>query len=350
MVSARAIYVVFVAAIGLCATALADSNIEVGNAERERALARSGLALSNKLVTLVHGSIDVREALQQLASFTEHNLVVGDQVGGSIALELRQVPWEAALQAILDAGGLVAHNVGNVLIADVADQLTNPHIRSDKHPRRTLLATPVGTSYTGDRVSLNFHDVELRPLLQLIADYSGLNLIASGSVEGRTSLRLRNVPWDQALDIILSMNGLQMRREGSVVFVAPVEELSALELRGELNKRMRAEIDALQGAPSADRSYAGKRISLTTSAIEIRAALTLLAEFADVNLVVAESVKGIMSLRLINVPWEQAFDVILSTNGLDVRRQGTVIVVAPAGESLQRMISEVAKRNGTAQE
>jgi len=83
--------------------------------------------------------------------------------------------------------------------------------------------------YEGERLSLNFQDIEVRAVLQLLADFTGLNMVVSDTVAGRITLRLRNVPWDQAMDIILKTKGLSMRRTDNVVLVAPTEEIAARE-------------------------------------------------------------------------------------------------------------------------
>ena len=83
--------------------------------------------------------------------------------------------------------------------------------------------------FTGERLSLNFQDIEVRAVLQLIADFTGLNLVASDTVNGSVTLRLKNVPWDQALDIILRARGLGLRQDGNVMMVAPQEEIAARE-------------------------------------------------------------------------------------------------------------------------
>jgi type IV pilus assembly protein PilQ len=83
--------------------------------------------------------------------------------------------------------------------------------------------------YTGERLSLNFQNIEVRAILQLIADFTGLNMVTSDSVSGNVTLRLKNVPWDQALDIILKSRGLAMRQSGNVIMVAPSEEITARE-------------------------------------------------------------------------------------------------------------------------
>ena len=88
----------------------------------------------------------------------------------------------------------------------------------------------VNGGYTGDRLSLNFQDVEVRAVLQVIADFTNLNIIASDSVTGNLTLRLKDVPWDQALDIVLQAHGLDKRKTGNVIFIAPRKEMADREL------------------------------------------------------------------------------------------------------------------------
>ena len=83
--------------------------------------------------------------------------------------------------------------------------------------------------YTGEKLSLNFQNVDVRSVLQVIADFTGLNIVASDSVTGSLTLRLKDVPWDQALHIILEAKGLGMQKSGNVIWVAPKEEILARE-------------------------------------------------------------------------------------------------------------------------
>lgn len=83
--------------------------------------------------------------------------------------------------------------------------------------------------YTGEKLSLNFQNVEVRSVLQVIADFTGLNIITSDTVGGNLTLRLKDVPWDQALDIILQSKGLSMRKNGNVILIAPSDELATKE-------------------------------------------------------------------------------------------------------------------------
>jgi len=95
--------------------------------------------------------------------------------------------------------------------------------------------------FTGEKLSLNFQNIEVRAVLQLIADFTSLNLVASDTVGGTITLRLQNVPWDQALELILKTKGLDKRTVGNVLLVAPAEEIAAREkLEVETNKQVAA--------------------------------------------------------------------------------------------------------------
>jgi type IV pilus assembly protein PilQ len=101
-------------------------------------------------------------------------------------------------------------------------------------------------AYVGDRISLNFQDIEVRAVLQLIADLTELNLVASDTVSGRITLRLQNVPWDQALELVLKTKGLDKRQIGNVLMVAPAAEIAERERQQiEANKQI-AELAPLQ--------------------------------------------------------------------------------------------------------
>ena len=97
--------------------------------------------------------------------------------------------------------------------------------------------------FTGERLSLNFQDIEVRSVLQLLADFTGLNLVVSDSVEGNLTLRLKNVPWDQAMDIILKTKGLDQRKAGNVILIAPTDEIAARE---KLELEARAQVEELE--------------------------------------------------------------------------------------------------------
>ena len=99
--------------------------------------------------------------------------------------------------------------------------------------------------YKGEKLSLNFQNVEVRAVLQVIADFTGLNIITSDTVQGNLTLRLKDIPWDQALDIILQTKGLDMRKNGNVVLIAPREELALKEKQQLENALQIAQLEPL---------------------------------------------------------------------------------------------------------
>jgi type IV pilus assembly protein PilQ len=99
--------------------------------------------------------------------------------------------------------------------------------------------------YKGEKLSLNFQNVEVRAVLQVIADFTGLNIITSDTVQGNLTLRLKDIPWDQALDIILQTKGLDMRKKGNVVLIAPREELALKEKQQLENALQIAQLEPL---------------------------------------------------------------------------------------------------------
>ncbi len=110
----------------------------------------------------------------------------------------------------------IAYQKGSDLIIEIKDKASNASSVFNK-------------AYSGKKISLNFQNIELRSVLQIIADFTDLNLVASDNIQGNISLRLMNVPWDQALDIILKTKSLDKRQFGNILMVAPTNEIFELE-------------------------------------------------------------------------------------------------------------------------
>ena len=124
-------------------------------------------------------------------------------------------------------------------------------------PNKLVQGTRAG--YKGEKLSLNFQNIEVRAVLQVIADFTGLNIVTSDTVQGSLTLRLKDVPWDQALDIILQTKGLDMRKNGNIVLIAPREELALkekqqLESQAQINdlEPLQTEMFQLNYAKAAD--------------------------------------------------------------------------------------------------
>jgi len=180
-----------------------------------------------------------------------------NQVGGNIVLDFIGAELPGELDRKLDVVDFAtpvkeidtkaSNNGTRMLISTVTENYDHLAYQSDNEfivEVRTLTekeqeSRKEQVGFTGERLSLNFQDIEVRAVLQLIADFTGLNMVASDTVGGNVTLRLKNVPWDQALDIILRAKGLGMRQIDNVIMVAPNAEIAAREkLELEANKQV----------------------------------------------------------------------------------------------------------------
>lgn len=169
--------------------------------------------------------------------------------GGKLALDFIDTSLPAELEQRLDVVDFATpvtlvdtfrqgNNVRMVIsakdkfehLAYQSGELLTVEIKKSEEPTTEELRRQGDESaFTGERLSLNFQDIEVRAVLQLIADFTGMNLVTSDSVTGSVTLRLQNVPWDQALDIILKTKGLGMRKTGNLILIAPAEEIATRE-------------------------------------------------------------------------------------------------------------------------
>jgi type IV pilus assembly protein PilQ len=137
-------------------------------------------------------------------------------------------------------------------------------------------------TYTGEKLSLNFQDIDVRSVLQLIADFTSLNLVASDTVQGNITLRLQNVPWDQALDLVLKTKGLDKRQIGNVLLIAPADEIAARE-RQELESQkqiqelapLRRELIQVNYAKAADMAKLFQSVTKADAAQSERGSITV---------------------------------------------------------------------------
>ncbi|AWA37437.1 type IV pilus secretin PilQ [Pseudomonas sp. 22105] len=137
-------------------------------------------------------------------------------------------------------------------------------------------------SYNGEKLSLNFQDIDVRSVLQLIADFTNLNLVASDTVQGGITLRLQNVPWDQALDLVLKTKGLDKRKVGNVLLVAPADEIAARE-RQELESQkqiaelapLRRELLQVNYAKAADIAKLFQSVTSAEAKVDERGSITV---------------------------------------------------------------------------
>lgn len=133
---------------------------------------------------------------------------------------------------------MVVSNTGNW--EHSAYQSDNQFVLEVREQRIDPSKLTQGPGYSGEKLSLNFQNIEVRALLQVIADFTNFNIVTSDSVSGSVTLRLRDVPWDQALDIIMQAKGLGLRKSGNVLWIAPRDEIAARE-KQELEARATVE-------------------------------------------------------------------------------------------------------------
>jgi type IV pilus assembly protein PilQ len=180
---------------------------------------------------------------------TQGNSVVVDVGNASLPAELQRPlnvtdfatpvqridakPYAGGAQLVLSTNGAfesLAYQSGNEYVVEISPRAAAPAVGAVTTATVSQAAAQVAArGYSGRPVTFNFQDVPVRTVLQLIAEESNLNIVASDTVQGSVTLRLVNVPWDQALDIVLRAKGLDKRRDGAVVWVAPQQELAKFE-------------------------------------------------------------------------------------------------------------------------
>ena len=208
--------------------------------------------------------------------------------------------------------------------------------------------------YTGEKISLVFQDIDVRAVLQLLADTSGQNIVVSDSVRGSETLRLQNVPWDQALDIVMRTKGLDKRQDGNVIIVAPADEIanrekSELAARKDLQELepLRSEFLQVNYAKASDMSTLIKSTGRSllsprgTVSVDVRTNTLLLQDtaerLADIRRMVAtldipvRQVKIESRLVIVNNDFQRELGAVLGFNG--VQKNGANGIVTTSGSA-----------------
>ena len=189
---------------------LSDANVDVN-------VFSEGSRISLELL-----GVDVSDALSRLYDVTDFATPVS---------QIEVAPSARGARVLLKANGFydyLAYQQGDQYVVSV-----QPVTEAEREERLSEF------SYVGDRISLNFQNIEVRAVLQLIADFTDLNLVASDTVSGNITLRLQNVPWDQAMELVLKTKGLDSRQIGNVLMVAPAAEIAERERQEiEANKQL----------------------------------------------------------------------------------------------------------------
>lgn len=263
--------------------------VVVGDAEASQAVTASPVPASATAKPLAQAPVGraIRAIDFQRGEAGEGNVVIElsdpsvspdiQEQGGKIRLEFLKTQLPEALRARLDVKDF-ATPVQFVTAASQGDRVSisieptglYDYLAFQADNKLTVSIKPLSAddvekrkaerfAYTGEKLSLNFQDIDVRSVLQLIADFTDLNLVASDTVQGNITLRLQNVPWDQALDLVLKTRGLDKRQVGNVLLIAPADEIAARE-RQELEARqqlaelapLRREVVQLNYAKASD--------------------------------------------------------------------------------------------------
>jgi hypothetical protein len=177
-------------------------------------------------------------------------------------------------------------------------------------PARPTLAVvwpeaPARPSRGGDHVTVSFTDADLGDVFRLIADVSGLNVVVFPGVHGKVTLESNDEPFEHILDLALAPNGLAWQREDNVLLIAPPEQLPA------------------------PRHFSGRRIDVDFHDADLRKSLAELAARGGARTEIDPTVAGSLTIKLIQVRWDQALEIVVRVNGLDWAQDGDLVKVFP---------------------
>jgi type IV pilus assembly protein PilQ len=218
-------------ATSVVASRFAEGRTDVGHALKDISFRRGRMGEGRIMIDLSDAStgIDIRRQGQQIvvdflkASIPDNLRKRLDVVDfGTPVQIINTFPQGDNVRMVIEPRGLWEHNAYQT---DTQFVLEVKAVAFD--PNKMVQGGRAG--YQGEKLSLNFQNIEVRSVLNVIADFTDLNIITSDSVQGNLTLRLKDVPWDQALDIILQTRGLDMRKNGNVVWIAPRDELATKE-------------------------------------------------------------------------------------------------------------------------
>ena len=224
----RLLAITLVCMVAVIATKVESEELSITNVDFDvnskghaRVTISSNQLVSDAVVSVIDNQIKVVFKKTSLPSNLDKRLDVSDFSTPIIYIDSEQKDNDAIVQIVnRRLFTYKTERTDNQIIITVLDS------RSSSSPKE-----PKKTTFKGDLIDLNFQDIQIRDVLQIVADFKSLNLVATDSVKGAISLNLKKVPWDQALDTILKSKGLGMRKQGNILLIAPLEELSDREAR-----------------------------------------------------------------------------------------------------------------------
>ncbi len=247
-------------------------------------------------VTLKCADCALTDVLRILATTESLNLVVHpdqQKPPGRITLQARDMPWDEALDRVLAPNGLAARRSAKLLEVGRPEQVA----RTAGHAK----------AYTGKPIALDLAEADLQDVFRLFADITRLNVVVHPGTRGKVTAKLKDVPWDEAFDLILAANGYAANRVGNMIEIGRPQRLGTL------------------------RQFAGAPIDIDFVRVDIHDALRQLAEKGGKALVIEPELgrvlQGKVTLKLDQVPWDQAFDIVVRVNGLTWKPDGAKLLV-----------------------
>ncbi len=223
----------------------------------------------------------------------QHVLYSGSE--GTVSASFENVPWDRVLDLVLMASGLDFETRGDVQIIATREGLRNLHASRHREP-------------VGDAISLDFKDGDIQDILRLFADISGLNIVVLPGIQGSVTAKLDRLPWDEALFLFLNSQGLAFSQKGHILVVAEPERLRPF-------------------VAAETKRYREPLISLNFMEGSFDDVMTFFARTTGFDVVAEAEFDDLLVLKLTEVPWEQALDVILTIHGFSYRVEGGMIRV-----------------------
>jgi type II secretory pathway component HofQ len=221
---------------------------------------------------------------------------------GTITLQARNMPWDEALDRVLTPNGLVARRTTKVLEVGRPEQLAH-----------TTEGVGRAEAHRGAPISLDLADADLQDVFRLFADMTRLNVVVHPGTRGKVTAKVKDMPWDEALDLILAVNGYAANRVGNMIEIGQPQRLGQL------------------------RHFEGAPIDIDYVRADLRDVLQQLAEKGGKTLAIEPelglTLRGMVTLKLVRVPWDQAFDVLVRLNGLAWRPLGAAVRVERRAEA-----------------
>ncbi|MCP5046220.1 MAG: TonB family protein [bacterium] len=182
--------------------------------------------------------------------------------------------------------------------------------------------------YTGEPMDFNFRNADLFDVLKMIARIRDLNIVVDPGLTGYTVSCKLKAPWDQALDWMLQLNGLDMIRKGNVLRILKA---------GPANKRLKKSI--------AGKTYSGEPVNVNFNNADIKDVFKIISLIGKVQLKIGPKVSGAVTCKIADVPWDQVMDLILQLNELEMKREGKVIKIFKPEPTLQKAVHVKARKN-----